>query len=1439
MKNIALGFYQDQGTTRSVIKRLKWHGFWRFASIHHTKDGTLDIKRYFSWGLFSYIDWETVNKYKNLVLVDEILILVQVPQHSVRDVLAILRQVKSGHPVSFLLRADLVEVEPVAIQSEPLTMEQLREAGKNLGSNLQKTCIQCVRKNPLLKHLQKSEQRLQFLRQDIADAEYIEQTIPMSAEWLLDNMYVIEGSIEDVKRNLPKKYYNVLPKIENGPLAGFPRIYAIAIELIKCTAGKLNKENITEFLKSFQLNQALTIGELWAFPLMLRFRLIEWIHSLAIHVDNRMREGELASFWGNRLLTAARHEPDHLQILLDALSQIYIKPSPHFAEELLDHLFDEESIIPLVRKWLEGRFSIPLADVLHQEQIHETTEQIVFSSSVMSLITLSQLAWPAIFEETSLVEAIIRGDLQGTYSNMDFATRNSYREAIEDMARFSRKDELTIANYVVSMASRGSNDIEKHIGYYLIDQGRCALEKEVGYQVPSIKKIRRWICSHACGIYFGGILLMTCILSIGLSGGQILLLILSLPLTCEIAVQIINLFLTMVLPPAMLPRMSFEKGIPAENKTLVVIPMMLISEETLREEIRQLEIRYLANTDSPLLFALFSDFGDASQEKVAHDAYLLSIAIDGLKGLDSKYGPGKFFLFNRTRTWSQSENAWIGWERKRGKLECLNRFLMGEPLPGNILYFGSAEALKGIRYVITLDSDTQLPKDQARALVEVLSHPLNRPYLTSDKRALTRGYTIIQPRVVTDFASSKVSWFSRIFSEPAASDPYTLAISNIYQDLVGEGTYHGKGIYDVQAFHQLLSQRFPEGHMLSHDLLEGAYVRVGFASQICLFDSHPVDFLTWSKRKHRWMRGDWQIIDWLLPKVPCKTEKESNPLSWHNRWKIFDNLRRAFLAPSLLLFLLLGWIVSSSPELWTCLAAFVLFLPCLSFGIIKLVSSSLLEIKTSLADFHVLFLRSAFGIALLPFEAYQALDAIIRVAYRRLISGRNLLQWIPSEHFKARALKGSIKFMMQLGCFSLLSLLLLAIIMKINPLAMIVSVPYIFLWFISPLIVLVADYPYSKRTDKQISEDDKIILRLIARKTWRYFHDFVGVKTHWLPPDNYQTALKVELAQRTSPTNIGFWLLSLLSAYDSKYITCDVLINKALASIQTLKKLERFEGHFLNWYNTETLDPLYPRYISTVDSGNLLASLWTLKQGLYEAMSSPLFPDNALDGIKDIYEILQKPLPQLFIPSIKDNIKNEPGNYWTQKIEEELTDWESILSRYFCWRDILNTLSEKGLSLINRDHALALSPSLQSLATGKVFESLKPLIELTQKSDVPPEIKGWGKKLNEALATSQWLAGEKLGQAEEIIEFIDRLSREMNFEYLYNTDRKLFAIGYNVDERRLDSSYYDLLASEARVASLVAIANENVPLAHWWALGRYYTIVNGRRVLVSWGGHHV
>lgn len=1527
-RNVALGFYQEFSTAEAVVEELQQKNFYRFATIQQQKNNRIKIKRYFSktalffiyssmaaifclillnyleithisletlkltvtslialatgfvfWGYSKLIHMEILNRYKPFVLANEILIIAEVNQEDIRDVLTTLRQVKSGHPVTFLVRPAMHETDPIEIPKEPLNIEALREEAARVSVGHSSETIGFIDKydNKLMLNFESTIKMLHFLQHDISDAEYVEQKIPSSAEWLLDNMYVIEGSIEDVRLNLPKKYYKTLPKILNGPLKGLPRIYALAIELVKDTTGNLTRENIITFLDSYQIDNPLTIGELWAFPLMLRLRLIEWLEYLAINVDNHMREGELAAFYGNRLLNAVHHDKKQLPALLTDLSKEQSRFSGHFATELLDHLFDEETILPIVRQWLEKRFEKPLEEILHQEHLDETYEQIVFSNSIKSLMTLSQLSWSDIFEEVSPVDAILRQDFAEVYSRMDFTTRNRYREIIENMARRTKLKEVDIAENALLLAHAGTNAYNQHVGYYLLDNGRKKLEEKIHYKKTLRESIHAWVIKHSTFVYLGGIIGCTLILegilfyylsntNLNVIGKSCLLLLSLLPIS-ELSVQFVNLILNLFLLTPLLPKMSFETGVPLEYKTLVVVPMMLLTPESIRSEIDRLEIRYLANTDNFLKFALFSDFTDAKTPHAETDNALLKIAIDGLNTLEEKYGHGKFFLFHRQRTWSNSENRWIGEERKRGKLEYLNRFLMGETLPENIVYMGKPQELKGISFVITLDADTQLPKDQARALVEVISHPLNRAVLNPDQTRLERGYTIIQPRVGTDFIDAKATLFSKIFSDPTVVDPYTQAISNIYQDLVQESSYHGKGIYDVQTFHRILSNHFPKEHLLSHDLIEGAFVRVGFTAQSCLFDTHPKNYLTWIKRQHRWMRGDWQIIDWIFNKVPkhskgLVTGFEVNILSPLNRWKIFDNLRRALLPVALLSTLIAGWLWSPIPFVLTTLVLLVLLLPSIILCISKLFTS-FFPIKSFFEELKLTTLRSLITIALLPIDAYFSLDALVRVGFRRFFSHKNLLQWSIGE----TDMTAHNIFIYQLGWVSVFAILILSIVSYFSPLAALIAWPFCLLWLCSPLILYYIDKPIGKLKDEQIPAVDEQFLRKVAARTWRYFDELVGPKTHWMPPDNYQTALNIEIAQRTSPTNTGLWLFALLNAYDFNYITSDILIDKTLFTITELKKLERYEGHFLNWYNIATLEPLFPRYVSTVDSGNFLACLWTVNQALEEIISTPIIPKDPLSGVRDTYAVfadmqtatnleLQRLLELEvsdnlldFMERVKETLKIVQGlpvtkasSYWQQKMEGQLMEWEAALSRYFEWAEILKEIPIETLHAIDpqsttwKEQSLAWRPSLEMLANKKILPALNHFIKATTRADLPIEIKALGKKLQAALERAEWLAGEKLGLCKEIIKDINHFSEEMNLKFLYNPERKLFAIGYNVDAQKIDSSHYDLLASEARITSLVAIAKEDVPLDHWWALGRLYGMARGKRVLLSWGG---
>ena len=1027
------------------------------------------------------------------------------------------------------------------------------------------------------------------------------------------------------------------------------------------------------------------------------------------------------------------------------------------------------------------------------------------------------------------------------------------------------------------MSVKGQNEVDSHVGYYLVDNGRNELEKNIGYKPGFFHSLRRKLIRNPKLTYLGGIFVLTfsivCLLGYLMIQWDmgwlytILLLLLSLIPVSEASLQIVSLCITKILKPFTMPKFLFEHGIPEELKTLVVVPSLLSSEEDIKNDVNRLEVHYLANSDSPLRFGVFYDHVDAPEAHMPDDETRLDIALEGIKNLEKKYGEGKFFLFFRNRVWSNSENAWIGRERKRGKLECLNRYLIEENNPEMILKVGDKKFLQGIIYIITLDADTELPKDTARQLVETIAHPLNTPRLSKNNK-IERGYTIIQPRVTPDISHSRDTLFSRIFSDAQTINPYNQTVSDIYQDLMTEGNYHGKGIYDLHSFYTILDKCFPEELLLSHDLLEGSHVRVGFASDIILTDQFPQDYYSWSKRMHRWMRGDWQIVDWIFPRVPCGiSEKKNNPLGLMGRWKILDNLRRSLLPVTLLSILFIAFFVSNHPSFWAGFVLLVFFIPTL--GLLLFTSlKSLRGILLSGRDLLNHAQRAIVNISLLPQQAALSLDVILRTLYRRF-SKKKLLEW---QTYKAKSNVSNLnRFVLQMGWVSLFGLVIFDLVFIFHPIAIVVAIPFCFLWLVAPVVVRVLDQLRVPRADKEISSGDKLFLRMMGRKTWRYFDDFVGPQSHWLPPDNYQSALTVEVAQRTSPTNIGLWMLAVLAANDLKYITSDNVLEKLLATFESFKRLEMYEGHFLNWYDIQNLRPLYPRYVSTVDSGNLLASFWALEQGLYQLIEAPLLPLSVINGIKDTFyllahngsdrtklqqleAVLNAPIedPSALIQVIRklnreanalsDQAKGEEG-YWAKKLEEQLNEFDLVSKRYYGWLDILIDLDSKTLDSIHPQANLWLTEifkshvSLKALAELALPEPLQLLLdEIEKNSSTSASHKVLFNKLQDSIHTAQWLAGEKIGQFKEIIADLNQLCNGLNMHFLYNKERKLFSIGYHVDDCRLDNSYYDLLASEARIASFVAIAKNDVPLEHWWALGRPYGYVYGRHVLMSWGG---
>ncbi len=1422
----------------------------------------------------------------------ESVLILQAPVESLQRPVAMLRENSDFSPTLFVMhpkRERRVEARGPEAKLSPAQIQE--HAQRHAGE--QQVDPKPKYNDELLKRIKQSRQWVRQVCADLTAASRLEQKATPAADWILDNEYILEGNARDVLLNLPRRFYQQLPTLASEPYRGLPCIYGLAKDLVSHTELRLDRENILAFVEAHQSVRTLTIGELWAIPQMLRIALIESIQSLAVTALANLRERQLADFWANRLIAANRRDSNQLFALLAELASAEPRPSPYFGAQLVGLLYDEAAALAPVRSWLERMLKNSMHDINLREQNRQTAEQLACGNAITSLRQLALLDWREIFEQLSRVDQILRRDPAGIYSGMDFATRDRCRRAIEELASASSQTQEQVAEHAIKLAAQArreaaSDERQSHVGTWLVGEGRAKLARLLACREKLRYRALEWVYGRHAGVYLlgiGGFGLIGLLSLIGLMGpvnftkplGLVGLVLLLLIPVSQLAIEAVNYLITRILPPRPLPKMDFEEGgIPDAFRTLVVVPMMLTNAETVRAEVEKLEIRYLANKEPNLLFSLFTDYTDSVMLSREDDSQLLNIACECLTELNQRHGGQRFFLFHRERTWSESEQKFIGWERKRGKLEELNRLIDGTrpETAAPMVYVGDPDHLADVRFVITLDSDTQLPHATARRMVETLAHPLNQPRFDAAGNIMA-GYTIIQPRVSPTLPSTSVSIFSRLFSDAVGIDPYTQAVSDVYQDLSGEGSYHGKGIYDVAAFSRVLSGRFPEEWVLSHDLIEGAHVRVGLASDIELYDEFPQGYQSYSSRAHRWIRGDWQIAGWIFPRVPLPAAgRGPNPLSLLNRWKILDNLRRSLLPAASLVLLIACWLIS--PVIgW--LATLVVGMQLLFHPLAQ--PFTMATTRKGLKYFSLTkllhdLLRATADAALLPHQAAVFLDAIARVCYRRLVSRRNLLEWTAqATHWSAS--RRQPLFVATLALGSVFSAIVGWVIWRIMPASLPQAAPWLVLWFFSPLLGWLLNLRPVEQQAQALPERDRLFLRQVARRTWRYFSAFVNADTSWLPPDNYQVAHQNRLAMRTSPTNIGLWMTSALGAHDSGYLTVNQVVEKLTNSMATIDSLERYEGHLLNWYDIKTLVPLEPRYVSTVDSGNLLGALWALAQGLDELVHAPLLDGKAFAGFADIGEILKKAiaiagvagfyhhtLDQLLAewiapPSgivdllrlqrrMEANVRSVVAasgvSPWSAELEQQVAAWDQNRDRYLAWIEILAEKSEEELAWLGPEalHAirrdLSQAPSLFDLAHGRI-DSIRILGAistelLSSKSLSDP----WLDRVMSAFATSQWLAGETLGMAEQLTAKVRELSAGMDMRFLYDHKRKLFAIGYNVSINRLDVSSYDLLASEARLGSFVAIARGDVPLEHWFSLGRPYGAIGGQRMLLSWTG---
>ncbi|MFA6015467.1 MAG: glucoamylase family protein [Gallionellaceae bacterium] len=1254
------------------------------------------------------------------------------------------------------------------------------------------------------------------------------------------------------RRHLPRGYSRQLPRLADGILDGFPRIYDLAIELISHMDGRVDTDNATQFIAAYQTVEPLKLGELWAFPIMLQLALLENLRRIGLRIARRREERDAAIEWAERMLETAEREPKQLIHLLADFANADVPLTAPFVEEFYARLQTHTHVMAFVQTWVEQKLS---EQGMTATQLSEAagraaaTNQISIANSIGSLRFIGAMDWRDYVESLSVVEHILREDSQAMYAHQDFSSRDRYRHVIEDVARGSLQNELFVARTAIALAQKaverlGKHDRRAHVGYYLIDHGRPLLENSVGYRASIPEKLSRFIHRNCLFFYlspiFGLTLLATFVVlaplePLALSDWRLWFIALSGSIGASaLAVALVNLMATLILPPRVLPRLDFSRGIPDIHRTMVVVPTLLSRPQEIDELLSAMEIRYLGNRDANLFFALLTDFRDAPQCVLDGDDKLLAYARAAVQTLNDSYRddrPCIFYLLHRPRVWNPHEQIWMGYERKRGKLEQFNALLRGGSPGAFCALIGDLSLLPTIQYVITLDTDTQLPRDAARTLIGNLAHPLNRPVFDSQKQRVIEGYAILQPRASISLGSACQSWFSKLFAGESGIDPYTREVSDVYQDIFGEGSFIGKGIYDVDAFRLAVEGRFPENLILSHDLLESGYARSALVTDVDLIEEHPASYIIDISRRHRWIRGDWQLAGWLLPSVPGQTnnKRQRNPLSVLLLWKIFDNLRRSLVAPALLALLLGSWLFTASPA-WISIAlvAAILLLPGLLSSVIEFIRkpedrewSAQWRMSSHAADRPIIL--ALLALILLPYDALICLDAIASSGVRMLFTRRGLLLWHLQSYANRNARRSLMGFFREMWIAPVLALLVGLTLAFTRPTELLWCMPVLLLWLLSP----VAGWWISKPIicpDLALNGDQRTFLRLAARKTWRYFADFASVKDNWLPPDNFQEYPAAAVATRTSPTNIGMSLLANLTAYDFGYLSAGELLRLTENTLTTLEKLERYRGHFFNWYDTRTLGTLHPNYVSSVDSGNLAGSLLTLQAGLAELKTQPVLATQAFAGLLDTLQLLTEHLP-LPITSKYTNKINE--------IQNILQSWET--SRHTL-ANALQTLAQLQLGVVDlrADLPTERDDELNYWLQAFQQQCLAQQDELDFLCGKTGDDSGMPLLADIARAQSA-NAAERLTLIDALIERCRELAA-MDFEFLYDGARGLLSIGYDVGERRRDPSCYDLLASEARLASFLLIAQGQIPQKHWFTLGRSLTSHGGHISLLSWSG---
>jgi cyclic beta-1,2-glucan synthetase len=1412
----------------------------------------------------------------------------------------------SSLQIHFRRRVSPAHLEP-PIRAELFSVERLEQHAESLAA-AQRIAPRPGRKRRLAPRLYDNTKILNEAYRTIVQATSAHQAITPAAEWLLDNFHVVNEQIREIKNDLPPGFYRTLPKLADGPLQGYPRVFGIAWALVAHTDSAFDIEKLTRFVEAYQRVQPLAIGELWALAITLRVTLVENLRRLAEAIVARLSASRLADRLADQFLATEREFAASLAHSLDQVPW-----STAFAVQLAQRLRDRDPNKTPALRWLNEKLSmqgITTDEIVREEVQRQSAMNVTVRNVITSMRFVSVINWAEFFESVSPVDAVLRAG--SDFGSMDFATRDLYRRMIEQLARQSDHEETAVAAQVIAAANAAAvvtseNDCptprERDPGYYLIGKGRRAIEEKLSCRVPIRARLLRLsgdfgVMSYVTmiGIVTAGILALV-LLAMAHAGERgemlIVLAIVGLVPASDVAIAFVNRAITRTVGATLLPGLALREGVPSDLRTIIVVPTIMASLPEVRSQIERLEVHHLSNPDENLFYALLSDWRDSATEHDASDEALLVEAMAGIRMLNDRYsskdGNRRFFLLHRRRLWNAGEGKWIGWERKRGKLHELNRLLRGAtdttfvPINGNVPSLPAS-----IRYVITLDADTRLPIGAARRLVGKMAHPLNRARFDPQTGLVKQGHGVLQPRVTPSLpVGEEGSLYQRVFSGPDGLDPYALAVSDVYQDLFAEGSYSGKGIYEVDVFEAALKGQIPENAVLSHDLLEGILTRAGLASDIEVVEEFPSRYNVATARQHRWVRGDWQLLPWIFGfghNLRNGVTKTTIPLM--GRWKLLDNLRRSLSAPTALLALLIAWLQPIRlAGIWTAFVVLTIALPPLVPAIAGLLPRRSVSLRNHMRalrrDFALGFLQSAFLITFLAHQAWLMVDAVGRTIFRLSIHRRRLLEWVTAaqanddSQFDPRGLAAQIAASVAFAAIVAVGLYFLG--QHDWPIA----APFLALWVLSPLVARWASLPPPVAGHLVIAPEDIRALRLIARRTWRFFETFVTSEDNMLPPDNFQETPNPVIAHRTSPTNIGLYLLSVIAAHDFGWLGTLDTLERIEATLATLEGLERNRGHFYNWYGTLDLRALEPKYISSVDSGNLAGHLIAVANACREMLVGPIGSRDWTRGIEDSLALVREASRS----NSEDRFAAGPAHADPEIAIEELANaLRETSTRPSDIARRLEDLAQKGDALTDLAHlgAPARSPAavgeitvwtgaLRSAITSHArdFASLMPWARLSATEQLSVDVMAvletiptfqelpqrceaalkivrehrLQREASESLTSLVSALEESIAASESVCRRLgnvaDRLKslfEAMEFGFLFDPQRQLLSIGYRSADGNLDSNYYDLLASEARLASFVAIAKGDVPAKHWFHLGRTLTPIHSGSGLISWSG---